>query len=339
MTSEPRRPLLGSLVTRGFGAGSLEVMATYAVTALLHENAVAASFTQWLAHASGVTIPDSLTFRPEAPLPQGRIDIAGFLGDARIVVIEAKFGAQLTAEQLRYYLDEAGASVLVVLVPDQRRTEACNLLAGLRNRIEELAMASVVLTWDEVCDALDAAGADTCDVEQFRSLCEVAGGLDVSPLSPSDLGVGRDARQADLHRLTDATSARLHELLAEGRLNPQRQGDHLFSGYRYVCPTAGYGTCFAVGVRPFDLAPSGPLWLRWHRDTGSHATALRVIESALDRGEVTREQDDEGHLYVRLEPLTGVGGQSVVADLVEQVLRIESTVREALDNAFGSRGI
>lgn len=172
MSDEPSRiPLLGRLVEHGFGTGQAEVMATFALTALLDDDAVGPQFADWLGKRGGVELPDTMTYVPEARVTSGRIDVAGLEEDGWHVICEAKFGAELTTGQIDSYVaDTPGARLLVLLVPETRRREAETLLAlaAYPDR------ATLVVSWDELCDALTECGANECDVEQFHSLCNVA---------------------------------------------------------------------------------------------------------------------------------------------------------------------
>lgn len=324
MSNEPSRtPLLGRLVEHGFGGGRAEVMATFGLTALLDDDAVGPGFTAWLGKHGGVTLPDALTYVPEVPVPSGWVDIAGFEKDAWHVICEAKFGAELTAGQIESYLADApGAKLLFLLVPENRRREAERLLAS----VSLGDLATLVMSWDDVCDALTACEADKCDVEQFRSLCRVAGGLDVAPLRPQDLKEGRQDRLADLRKLVDQASAVLHDHLSSGRLYPTQPADRqgFLSGYRYVCTEPNF--CLAVGVRSHDVAPKGPFWLRWHRDTGG-GRSVDSIASALDRAGL-QPVWGSGHVWVHLEVTPDVGTRQVVRELVDQALRAHAATLE-----------
>lgn len=330
MTNSADQPLsgtrlLGRLVQRGFGAGQLEVMATFALTALLEEEDTARDFTAWLADKGAVSLPADIQYVAEAAVPGGRVDIAGFDAEVMRVVGEAKFDAEITAAQVRHYLQAApDAQLLVLLVPETRRRETQRVLSSLAADV-----ASLVLSWEEVCDGLDATRAARTDVEQFRALCEAATGLEVAPLRQQDMGPKRTARLHDLHAITDRVSATVHHRLNGGRLYPlQRLDADGFTGYRYVCP-AGRDVCLAVGVRTYETAPDGPLWLRWHRDTGGRRGVDGIAHSLTRAGlDPTR---DGGHVWVHLPAPVEIGAQQVVRELTEQVIRAhEATIAQSL---------
>ena len=92
----------------------------------------------------------------------GRPDLEGQDSLGRpLLIVEAKFGAALTVDQVRAYLsDQHGRLVgqvrgaLVLLVPSYRKPEAEAVLRALENQADDFnastpSMATAVVTWDE----------------------------------------------------------------------------------------------------------------------------------------------------------------------------------------------
>lgn len=329
MTShDPDRvPLLGRLVA--VLADRHEVAATFAVTVLLEDDSVARPFTTWLANQAGVGLPEQLTYRCELALDGGRVDVAGEDGDTVRVACEAKFGALLESGQLADYAGAAPEALVVVLVPENRRDEAQRALDPV---VADRSRSGVVLTWEQVCDALVDAGADACDVAQLRALCRAAASVDVAALREGDLGAGRDHRLDDLDRIAEQVTQQLHDLLGARRVNPTgRWGGGFIGKYRFVEPTGSRGVTFAVGVRAHEQAPDTPFWMRWHRDTGRDAGVVDAIEERLrQHNQTATREEDHGHLWMPLHPPLGVGGQEIVRQLVDQARKLHEITRPAI---------
>lgn len=327
-TPNPDRvPLLGRLIPRL--ADRHEMTATFALTVLLRDDSVACEFTRWLADRARVVLPEQLTYRWELPLDGGCVDVAGEDVSTVRVACEAKFGAPLGSGQLAHYADAAPEALVVVLVPENRSDEAQQTLDPV---VAARSRTGVVVTWEQVCEALADAGADACDVDQLRALCQAAASLDVAALREEDLGAGRDHRLDDLVRIAEQVTQRLHDLLGSGRVNPTgRWGGGFIGEYRYVEPTGCQGVNFAVGVRAHEQAPHTPFWMRWHRDTGRDADVVGAIEERLRQNDQTATRDeDHGHLWMPLHPQLGVGGQEIVRQLVDQARELHEITRPAI---------
>lgn len=322
----PHERLLGFLVDAGFGAGQLEVMATKAVAWMLGNQDVAEQFGVWLEQRAGVEVNAArLLYRAEGMVEgsRGRVDVAGYDGTRMRVALEAKFDASLGVEQLIDYARYAPDSVLGVIVPERRTEEAAGILQLADDELRDLNVEGLLLTWDEVADVLERAGAYPGDVEQFHSLCKTAGGLDVGYFSERDLGQERVHRLQDLYQICDRVTVKLHQRLVRGRVFPIQGEDQGFSGHRYVCPGRGQ-YCFAIGVRTWEAAPDAPVWMRWtnvHSDGGAEQVQDRLQKAGFD---TTR---DFGHVWVPLELPTNTDAGTLVALLVDQVLERDAAVR------------
>jgi hypothetical protein len=321
-------PLLGRLIR--FVADRHEVMATFAVCVLLEDDGVAGRFTAWLAQQGGVELPAHLTYRAEASLGDGRVDIAGEDGQTMWVVCEAKFGAPLGRAQLAAYADATPRALLVVIVPEPRRSEGQAVLDQVL--AERSGRNGVVVSWEQVCDALADAGAGAGDVEQLRALCRASAELDVAPLREEDLGAGRLDRRNDLERIAEQVTLRLHARLSSGRVYPTGEWGGGFTGkYRYVAPIRCGDVNFAVGVRAYDQTferpRRTPFWMRWHRDTGHDTGVTDAIEDALRQAGEDPTRDEDGHLWMPLHPRLGVGGEAIVEQLVGRALELHEITR------------
>lgn len=318
--------LLGLLLERGIIQGQLEVIATRAVGVLLEDGAVADCFTTWLGERYGVKLPDQLAYRTESGVAGGgRVDVAGSAGTSLQVAVEAKFGAALGVEQLLAYARALEGPLLAVLVPAHRRDEALAVLASAEGELAAEGVTGVTLTWDELTDALETAGAHAGDVEQLRSLCAAAGGLDIGHFTLDELQQGRHARLDDLHALCDRVTSRLHLELVGGRVYPLQPPDGDFTGFRFVCPQRG-AYCFAIGVRPWESAPEAPIWMRWHRHTGD--ITAEEIHSRLRNAGVRSSRDDNAHVWAALELQPTTDAPTMIDQLATQALHLDAIARD-----------
>ena len=126
--------LLGHLARFGSFWTQSELLCTQGLTYLLQTYGNARSaLANEIAERTGVETDNSLTWYAEAmQQDRGRPDLeARSANDVPVVKIEAKLGAELSAEQLKSYeadLRRSGReTALLVLVPEGRSTEAAQV--------------------------------------------------------------------------------------------------------------------------------------------------------------------------------------------------------------------
>jgi hypothetical protein len=294
-----RQALLGRLASLGWFARRGEVAATQALAVLLEEPQLREGLVGHLGQAVGTKLDAVVSFQPELIHADGaRPDLEGQDSHGRpLVVVEAKFGAILSREQVKAYLTDQEARLaggargaLVLLVPSYRKPEAESLLDALGDRADSLAAVSTgVATWDEWLDVLDVSAQDLdpperdavrCDVRQLRALCATMRGVDVPPLEEVAEGVGMDEREKDLRRLADEVTRRFR--FPTGQLIPIGF-EAEFGYYRRYMPGGpdDADCCASVGVLS-GLAVDTPFWLRYHKDTSSfQKVADRIMASPL----------------------------------------------------------
>ncbi|MDD2858974.1 MAG: hypothetical protein PHU75_09910 [Candidatus Nanopelagicales bacterium] len=125
------------------------------------------------------------------------------------VIVEAKIGHTLDAEQVAAYRARLGDDgLLVVLVPASRRREGEKVVEELRR---EYAAADdpvrvALWTWDQVVEALEEALPEEPDVAQLRGLVDEAGALDIRPFDESELSTANESRFDDLWSVLDRAS-------------------------------------------------------------------------------------------------------------------------------------
>ncbi len=301
--------------------GRHEVMATTATAALLHDPTVAEGFTAWLGGHAHVELPGPLRWRPEhtvhaaaQPPDIGRIDVAGLDNDDAVrVVIEAKFGADLTSDQLDFYVQHAHAEALLVLVaPDSREYECRAALA------RSAARSTLYLSWSDLVDGLRTAEADEADLGQFQGLCDVIASQALMPIRQRDLGDGRRHRLGDFERIVDRATELLHAEFGLPKLYPsQRPGSGFVTRFRYVCPDRG-SLCFAIGVRSYADGPSSPIWSCWHRD----ASIDRPAATARLRNAGFEVEESDDWFAVPLPVTVDVATDATVTSVVEGAMRV-----------------
>jgi hypothetical protein len=318
---------------------------------LLEDHALRAGTLSQLSRLVGADLSHVSRFLAEqVHEDRARPDVVGLdPADRPLVVIEAKFGAELTVDQINSYLRDQGrrihddsgspdACLLILLVPQARVAEAKHKLQ--RAFREEFGEAeppsnrlSLVLSWDDWLDMWDTLLADVpdsadglrADVVQLRAMCLSLGGLVIAPLGVAASGEAwrtrEDGNRVVVDEVTRALSVgtrRLYPIGDEGVFRARRYFD---SGY--ATGDGGVGAA-AVGVHTgFADAGGSPIWLRFHKDTTGFLNILGVVMgSGLGDG----GRRDGGHLWLPLHVDPDLGGIDLVSDLVEQVRRIQSSL-------------
>jgi len=254
------------------------------------------------------------------------------------VVVEAKFGAALTSEQVHAYLTdqecrlEGGVQgALILLVPSYRRPEAETLLGTLRGRAGEhnaptASVSTAVDTWEEWLRVLDEAAQELpaheqdavrCDLGQLRELCATMRGLDVPPLGLAATGRDFHDREPDLRRLVD--EATIGFRTPWGQLLPLGNEPKFGFYRRYISGglTEDPDCCCAVGVVG-GLAEEGrpPFWLRYHKNTSSFQTvADRIMKSQY----AADARDNGGHIWLPLRVSNDRSGAAIVDELTGKI--------------------
>jgi hypothetical protein len=122
--------VLGRLAGFGWFARHGEVAATQALAMLLEEPGLRDSLLRHFGQITGTDLSAVGSFHPELVGDElGRPDLEGQDSHGRpLAVVEAKFGARLTSDQVRTYLrnqtaglDDGIRGVLILLVPSYRK--------------------------------------------------------------------------------------------------------------------------------------------------------------------------------------------------------------------------
>lgn len=336
-----RRALLGRLAGLGWFARHGEVAATQALAMLLEEPQLREALLRHLNQIAGTDVGAVRSFPPEVVHTDlARPDLEGQDQAGRpLVVVEAKFGAQLTARQLLAYRTDQRArldardGVLIVLVPSYRIPEAQALITAVEDQMDGTPAASIALaadTWENWLEILDS-GADELPVDdrsavlsdlgQLRSLCAAMRALDVPPLGVTATGRELDERKGDLHRLVKEVTSRYPA--PSGRLLPMQEEGAVGFRFRYIPGGLIDVNCYcAVGVAAALAADDEtPFWLRYHRKTSSFQTVSdRIMASRF----ATDARGNEGHLWLPLRVSDDRSGAAVMEELVEKIEEIRA---------------
>lgn len=334
-----RRALLGRLAGLGWFAQHGEVAATQSLAMLLEEPALKQALIE---HVGALTTTDLRAIESfHAELihdDRSRPDLEGQDNLERpLVVVEAKFTADLTSGQVLAYLNDQERRLrgevpgaFVLLVPPHREQEANDrLLAAVEQAPADGskgAVSSAVITWDDWLDVWNKAAQELPederaavmgDLVQLRELCLTMRGLDIEPLGQAAHGDWQD-RKRDLHRLVDQITLQLSD--SSSRLLPTGTEPRFDFFRRYV--PGGYADSYcAVGVvGKFADSQTTPFWLRYHKDT-SHFSTIR--ERIMASGFAAESRLDAGHIWLPLRASDDVSGAAVVRELVDQVREIQ----------------
>lgn len=339
-----RPTLLGHLAHFGSLWAQSELLCTQGLAYVLRTYPEArAAMAAEVKKRTGVTLDEGVRWFAEALQDdRGRPDLEGRTADdVPAVKIEAKLGADLGAGQLQSYAndlrrrDRAGA--LLVLVPTRRTAEASSVTAaslGLAGTGPWPTSAGhspgvAVISWDDVFDLLRTDAPERCahELEQLQAMYRVLNGDYIAPLADAkELRAWRE-RETDFHNLVDQVTRRLttqHQTYPFG-VEPLG-GDAVDLeplGYRrrYVCRSyQGGESCFCIGVRDSFAEWITPIWMCFHKRTGS----FTLIRQRLEPSKI-RFLDSNGHIWIPLDVPLGKSGRSMVEALVaqaEEVLRV-----------------
>jgi len=340
---------LGRLAALGWFTQSGEVAATQAVAVLLEEPPLQHALLRRLAQITETDLASvALQFQAELVHDDlARPDLEGRDSRGRpLVVIEAKFGARLTAAQLQAYmthqvaaLDGGVRGALIVLVPSYRGPEAEAVLSTVGTKADERSastpsVATAVLTWDELLGLWDEAAQElpaddqapvVCDLRQLRALCKTMAALDIAPLGLVATGsAGWQEREGDLQRLVSEATARFPP--PGGRLPPlglERWPE--FGYYRRYLPGRSPDTACqcAVGVILEPPDQGTPFWLRYSR-TWCKASFQSVADRIMTSRFAADARGDFGGVWVPLRISPDRSGAAIVDELVEQIEEIRA---------------
>jgi hypothetical protein len=342
--------LLGRLAELSWFTVSGEVAATRSLAMLLEEPVLRTATADLIHACTGVDVSSVRAYFAESVHADlRRPDLEGLdITDWPIVVVEAKFSAVLTVEQIRSYLDDQAArlagpgdtsppneGVMVVLVPAARKQEAAYKVHLVKEERTNAGLGpypveTTVLSWDQWLDAWDDAVADlpatpdsvAADLVQLRAMCMSLGGLVVAPLGPAATGAEWRAREDALRFLTDQVT---RNLAGPGDLLPIGDGT-TFLARRYVpaglTSPDGRAAWAAIGIRS-DVADAGgpPIWVRFHKRTPQFARIRDLLLATPLRDGARR---DEGHLWLPLTVQPEKAGTELVEDLVAQYRAIQA---------------
>ncbi|WP_141921489.1 hypothetical protein [Haloactinospora alba] len=334
-----RVPLLGQLAGEGWFMSMGEIAATTSLTWLASDPGLRAAMLAHLGTQVGMDLTSVERFVPE-PVhdDRSRPDIAMLDVDGHtIALVEAKFGAHLTDDQVAAYL--AGLNrrsgphrgALFILVPPSRVDEAKRILERTINAQSETA-AHAIVTWDEWLNVWAAVAEESSDaglagdLRQLRAMCHTLGGCVTPPLAGTATGRDWQERASDLVEIVDVVTRQLlgswspRSLPRQGKLVPTEPWV-----YRYL-PMISPDTWVQVGVWG-RFADEGltPFWLMLHKDDrgsgGFQAALQRLMASELSR----KVRRDDGHAWVPLEVSGDASGPELLDALrttVGAVLRI-----------------
>lgn len=327
-------PLLGSLAREAWFAQMGEPAATKCLTLMLQtEPRLHRSTLAWLGGVTGVGLSSVTRFAAELVLGDGaRPDIEGLDDHGRpLLVIEAKFGADLTEGQLlSYLLDQqtrlqGDAGVLVVLVPDARLDYANSVLDSAQAARNTDTIVAVAVTWDawmdnwdEVLASGDAADFDLrSDLNQLRGLVRTMGGLLGVPYAPNPSAQWREWK-SELEELVSTFTIEVNDDGGHSARDlPLQTRDPAFV-FRYARATSrpGEKVFLLVGLSSARADEGkGPIWAQiGQRNAGP---VIGTLRSSFPEG----EEDAHGNFWIPLELPPTVGRERVrfMADSLRSV--------------------
>lgn len=272
-------------------------------------------------------------------IENGRPDLVCFEGDARRVVIEAKFWAYLGYEQAKYYLEKLSDSgVLLFVGPDARldnlwaevkRDVATNLgpdiVAASTRRTEVVGTQKrlMLVSWEHLLNAMSVAASGSPDVQSdIRQLQGLTRRMDeeaLLPFSKDDLSPQLARRMRDLRIIYDDVTSRIrNENWVTAWYGTSR---YLQSAYGQFCQISGIGSWFGVSYRLWARGDceETPFWLELNNCPHS---ILAEIDNRLNVKTVNHKS-----IPIRLK--SGVERQEIVDSIVGQLDTVSQIIREA----------
>ena len=272
------------------------------------------------------------------------------------VLIEAKFGAELTGNQPTAYLERLPTdtpSALLFVAPAARLEtlwdELCQL-AGVDDQdpasetSEEFrsvptagARHLMLTSWTHLLERLDGAGDEhtTIAVKQLRGLTKMKtedACPPFHPLHPDEFDPKVPRLLLNLQRLVDdATTSAVAEGYAstEGlRVTPQATG---YGRYLYL---ADAGVWFGVDFSSWalDSYPNTPLWLcfwEWPRGMRRPLSETHGALEPLERKDPPDCFDDDGELYVPIELPVHAEYDEVLEAVVRRLKEVSDLISAA----------
>ena len=255
----------------------------------------------------------------------GRTDLEYMWGSPlrTMVIVEAKLGHTLTADQVSAYATRFGdeGGLLVVLAPVTRTAEARAVIEQSRALVDHVGVVFDLWTYDEVIHALEQALPGSGDVAQLHGLIHAHSALDVAPVASEDLLESRPSRREDVWRVLDLATFGI------GGTRWPMGSDTTLEQRRYV-PVGPYAVGLAVGVGRKGLAPDETdrpwAWLR----VGGTDSFGRLAARALRERSGLDVTEDEAGAWVPVPVPPGVFGSEavdVVRDWVEGISELLAT--------------
>lgn len=320
-----RIPLLGRLAREGWFTQMGEPAATKCLAMMLQcEPRLQYATIAWLGNLTGADLESVHHFEPERVHDDfARPDLEGL--DARgrpVLVVEAKFGAELSDGQLASYLIdqqvrlEGATGALVVLVPESRMEHAETVLASARTIANASSFSAAVTswnawldTWDSVVDEDSADGFGLrSDLSQLRGLVLTMGGLLGVPYAPNSDSDWRQWEQ-DLATLLGEFTLEVNEGDGHSARDLPIQARELgFTPARYVLAARrpAKNIFLLVGLSSLR-ADEGktPIWARLSQHDA--APVLGALHAHFPQA----EEDARGQFWIPLEMPTSVGRERV----------------------------
>ena len=331
--------LLGYLAKFGSFSKQSEVLCTQGLAYLLqtHEDARSAMVHE-VKVRTGIELSESLKWISEKQQEDGaRPDLEAMADDVPVVKIEAKLGAELTANQLQSYVYDllqrnSGKGALLVLVPEGRIEEAAKVTAaafdlagsGPWPATDGHRTGMAVISWDELFDTLKTGkdGRFRYELEQLQAMYRVLSGSFIAPLASDEDLRELGERETDFINLVDQATRQLtrnHRLLPLYKLYNDKKTQFY---HRYVQLSSNNPeSYYSIGVRDSFAKWTTPIWLRFHKVTGDFGSIRQRIEAS-----DLRWLESDGHIWIPLDIPREVPREQMIQALVEQA---EDVVRVA----------
>jgi len=317
-----------------------EPAATKCLALLLQsETRLHAATTNWLSELTGVDLGSVHYFEPEIVQEDlGRPDLSGLDSLGRpVLIVEAKFGAELTDGQLASYLQnqqvklqgERGA--MVVLVPEARSEYAQGVVDTLLHSIPAPSISAVVTTWDAWLDHWDAVVSQDAaedfdlrsDLNQLRGLVHTMDGLLGLPFAPNSDAAWRQW-EPDLAALVIEFTRVVNEVDGySARDLPTQSSEPGFSPARYVLaarrPTKDAFLYVGLSSIRADEGKS-PIWARISQQYA--APVMGALHAHFPNG----DEDARGHFWIPIEIPNTVGTERVF-NMTEDLLAVKETLQ------------
>jgi len=292
----------------------------------------------------GINLPELKYLAQNVGEKHERPDISGFdEKGTELLIIEAKFWASLTENQPLEYLKRLKKdSVLMFICPTLRvrpvyteiirRLKAVSLNFNENSKKHSIILSDniqiIVKTWEQILNAVKSRLAQEnnqellSDINQLIGYCDTIDNESFLPILSEDLSPKIARRINSYYDLIDKV---VDELKKRGKASTVGlTGASQRYGYTRYCKINNYGVAINLKFNIWAQEADTPFWISVDDNISKSWSMSKELKFKMkklaSRLGVQMHEDSYQDLYFALTPLTGETEDTVVDDLVQQIL-------------------